>query len=85
MYARLLRTKRSALKKGALIMPGNAFIIHPFGKKDVLLPGREEIVDGARVRVSKLMKVDFEEVHKKLIVPTLGRLHNRGQYDGGRG
>jgi hypothetical protein len=56
-------------------MPLNAFIIRPFGKQDVLLPGREEIVDGARVRVSKLMKVNFEEVHKKLIVPALGRLH----------
>ena len=56
-------------------MPLNAFIIRPFGTKDVLLPGKEELVDGARVRVSKLMKVDFEEVHKKLIAPALGRLH----------
>lgn len=56
-------------------MPLNAFIIRPFGAKDVLLPGKEELVDGARVRVSKLMKVDFDAVHKKLIVPALGRLH----------
>lgn len=56
-------------------MPLNAFIIRPFGIKDVLLPGKEELVEGARVRVSKLMKVDFEAVHKKLIAPAMGRLH----------
>ncbi|MGB4069866.1 MAG: hypothetical protein WBK08_17690 [Nitrospira sp.] len=39
-------------------MPLNAFIIRPFGTKDVLLPGKEELVEGARVRVSKLMKVN---------------------------
>ena len=55
-------------------MPLTAFIIRPFGTKDVLLPGKEEVVDGARVRVSKLMKVDFEAVHKQLIAPALGRL-----------
>jgi len=55
-------------------MPLNAFIIRPFGAKDVLLPGKEELVDGARVRVSKLMKVDFDAVHKKLIAPALRRL-----------
>lgn len=56
-------------------MPLNAFIIRPFGIKDVLLPGKEELVEGARVRVSKLMKVNFDDVHKRLIAPALGRLH----------
>ncbi|MFO0701672.1 MAG: tetratricopeptide repeat-containing protein [Nitrospira sp.] len=56
-------------------MPLTAFIIRPFGTKDVLLPGREDVVDGSKVRVSKLMKVNFDDVHEKLIGPALGRLH----------
>ena len=56
-------------------MPLTAFIIRPFGTKDVLLPGKEDVVDGAKVRVSKLMKVNFDAVHQKLIGPALGRLH----------
>lgn len=66
---------RTLLRKGTPTKPLNAFIIRPFLAKDVLLPGREDLVDGARVRVSKLMKVDFDAVHKKLIAPALDRLH----------
>jgi hypothetical protein len=56
-------------------MPLTAFIIRPFGIKDVLLPGKEEMVDGTRVCVSKMMQVNFDEVHQKLIAPALDRLH----------
>lgn len=66
---------RTLLRKGAPTKPLNAFIIRPFGTKDVLLPGKEAVVDGAKVRVSKLMKVNFDEVHQELIGPALGRLH----------
>lgn len=55
-------------------MPLTAFIIRPFGTKDVLLPGKEEVVNGAKVRVSKFMTVNFDEVHQKLIAPALRRL-----------
>lgn len=56
-------------------MPLTAFIIRPFGTKDVVLPGKEEIADGARVRVSKMRQVNFDDVHQKLIAPALRRLH----------
>lgn len=56
-------------------MPLTAFIIRPFGTKDVLLSGKEDVVDGAKVRVSKLMTINFDEVHQKLIAPALHRLH----------
>jgi tetratricopeptide (TPR) repeat protein len=56
-------------------MPFSAFIIRPFGKKDVLLPGEKKTVDGELVRVSKLVEVDFEDVHKKLIQPAMERLN----------
>lgn len=56
-------------------MPLTAFIIRPFGIKDVLLPGKEDVVDSAKVRISKIIQVNFDEVHQKLIAPALDRLH----------
>ena len=56
-------------------MPLNAFIIRPFGIKDILLPGKEERIGEEKVHISKLMKVNFDDIHKKLIAPALDRLH----------
>lgn len=56
-------------------MPLNAFIIRPFGVKDVLLPGQVDVRNGETVRVSKLIRVDFERIHEQLIGPALSNLH----------
>lgn len=56
-------------------MPLNAFVIRPFGEKEVLLPGEDTLSDdGGRARTARLVKVNFDKVHQELIAPALKRL-----------
>lgn len=53
-------------------MPRSAFIIRPFGEKEVVLAGEETVLaDGARARTARLVKVDFDKIHRDLIEPAL--------------
>lgn len=68
-------------------MPLSAFIIRPFGKKDVPcavregpavsatgLDGQIDAAKKARIRSAELVEIDFEDVHKRLIAPALSAL-----------
>ncbi len=52
----------------------NAFVIRPFGTKDVALPGENRVIEGQPVRVSRLTSVDFDAIDRELITPALAQL-----------
>jgi hypothetical protein len=52
----------------------SAFVIRPFGTKDVALPGENRVIEGQAVRVSRLTSVDFDAIDRELITPALAQL-----------
>ena len=56
-------------------MPLNAFVIRPFGVKEVVLPGKDERTpSGETVRTCPVAFIDFDKIHRQLIDPALARL-----------
>lgn len=54
-------------------MAVNAFVIRPFGVKELVVPDKTQ--RRPNVQVGTIRKLDFERVHRELIEPALSRLH----------
>ena len=56
-------------------MPLNAFIIRPFGSKEVVLPSTDDHTHGdKKLRTSEVISINFDVISEKLLDPALRRL-----------